>query len=427
MEIINSIKLHYKDGFFHILIGNTLIKMIGFISSIVIIRLVVREEYAHLAYANNLYAYIALFSGLGMSISLLKFCSSSSNKELDRAYFKFALKFGFIMQLFLAIILNLYVFFGNLPFPEAKVLVALMIFIPGLAFIVETIQSYIRSLEKNRLYSAIALSQSSIVFILSVVFVLLIGIKGIPVAQYIAIITVIFIALPSIKRELGGVKKVKLSNKQVKIFLSMGVSLMVANLFSMMMPINEMLLVNYLIRSEAATANYRIAMLIPSQLGFITGSIMVYYFPKIAKMKDNKEILRTAINIQIVAGIIIFSISIVGFLFSPLIINYLYGSQYEDSLKISRLFWVVFGLNAGFRMIPMNIMPALGRVKFNASIAIISTLFHFVASYLLIYNFGIQGSAIALLFIYGISGIVSWVYLIFIIKKQDNANISFDV
>ena len=46
-----------KGGFFHIFVGNTLVKMIAFVSSIVIVRLVDKTDYAYLTYADNLYNY----------------------------------------------------------------------------------------------------------------------------------------------------------------------------------------------------------------------------------------------------------------------------------------------------------------------------------------------------------------------------------
>ena len=66
-----------RGGFFHIFIGNTLVKMIAFISSIVIVRLVSKNDYAYLTYADNLYNYAISFAGLGMASSILKYCATA--------------------------------------------------------------------------------------------------------------------------------------------------------------------------------------------------------------------------------------------------------------------------------------------------------------------------------------------------------------
>ena len=70
-----------KGGFFHIFVGNTLVKMI------VIVRLVDKTDYAYLTYADNLYNYVVSFAGLGMTSSILKYCAAADTEQEDRAYF----------------------------------------------------------------------------------------------------------------------------------------------------------------------------------------------------------------------------------------------------------------------------------------------------------------------------------------------------
>ena len=71
--------------------------------------------------------------------------------------------------------------------------------------------------------------------------------------------------------------------------MSMSVALMVSNLFSMIMPINEQTLVNEILHNEIITANYRVATLIPSQMSFITQSIIIYYFTILAQKENIAE------------------------------------------------------------------------------------------------------------------------------------------
>lgn len=87
-DLVKKGKHLIKGGFLHILVGNTLNKMIAFISSIVIVRLVEKAEYGNLSYADNLYAYINLFAGLGVSAALLKFCGPNISKSENRYFFQ---------------------------------------------------------------------------------------------------------------------------------------------------------------------------------------------------------------------------------------------------------------------------------------------------------------------------------------------------
>ncbi|MBM6804453.1 oligosaccharide flippase family protein, partial [Mediterraneibacter glycyrrhizinilyticus] len=114
-------------GFFHIFIGNTLVKMIAFVSSIVIVRLVNKNDYAYLTYADNLYNYAISFAGLGMSSAILKYCATAASKEEDKAYFNFAMKYGTIFEALLSLIVVGYVTFSAIPFPEAKPIVYVLV------------------------------------------------------------------------------------------------------------------------------------------------------------------------------------------------------------------------------------------------------------------------------------------------------------
>ena len=83
-----------RGGFFHILTGNFLNKAISMVSGIVIARLVDKSSYAYLSYADNIYSYIALATGLGLPNALLKFCSADNDKSLNLAYIKYTYKVG---------------------------------------------------------------------------------------------------------------------------------------------------------------------------------------------------------------------------------------------------------------------------------------------------------------------------------------------
>ncbi len=419
--ISKKLKGLYKNGFFHVMIGNSLVKMITFVSSIVVVRLISKQEYAYLAYANNLYSYISLFSGLGLSTALLKYNSSTNSGGESKAYLMFAIKYGLIFQTLLTAAMLLYVVNFDIPFPEAKNIIYLLVLLPLLTYSFEVMQSYVRSKKNNRLYAKVGIVKAFLVLVLSIFFAQLIGVNGIPIARYIATLLPMLLMFIFIRQDLEGANRIKLDSSQVKKFVNLGVSLMIANLFSMIMPLNEMTLVNNIIRDEIITANYKVAMLFPSQLGFITGSIMIYYFPIISRMKDNKTILITAKKIQLVAGIIIGIICIAGFILTPLIIKLLYGQSYSDAKMLSRLFWIIYGINAGFRMIPMNILPALGRAKFNAILAIISSAVHFILDYVFISMYGISGVALATSMIYVISGMIYWIYLIKLCNNKDES------
>ena len=215
---IKRVKYLIKDGFLHILVGNSLAKMIAFISSIVIVRLVTKEEYGYLAYADNLYSYITLFSGLGLSTGILKYCSPDISKEKNRAFLKIALKYGTIFQFIASLFLVIGVFMIGSAFPQAKPLILLLFLYPVLTQILSTFQNYARSQLKNKLFAKIGLIQVGIVFLASIILTLVYGIFGVIYARYIGIIIVIMIGFYFAKHDLSGSEKIIIDSMEKKHF-----------------------------------------------------------------------------------------------------------------------------------------------------------------------------------------------------------------
>ena len=399
-----------RGGFFHIFLGNTLVKMIGFVSSVVIVRLVDKNDYAYLSYADNLYTYVISFAGLGMTSAILKYCATARSGEEDKAYFVFAMKYGTAFEGLLSAVVIIYVSFVAIPFPDARKIVYALSVYPVVTNLLNTIMSYLRAHGENVKYSQSALIQTSVAFVGSLILVLKFGITGIAFARYFAVICAILCTAQVIKQNCGNVKKIKLDEKEIKAFLSMSIALMISNLFSMIMPINEQTMVNELLRSEVLTANYKVATLIPSQMSFITQSIIIYYFTILAQ-KDNKyEVWKLSKKVGILSAGIIFIVTITGVCLTPWIIRFIYGDQYSDAIVLSIVFWIVNALNAAIRMVPMNFLPAIGIAKFNAWMAVGSCVVHLAIAYFAISTWGIWGAGISTGIIYVGTGIVYWFY-----------------
>ena len=139
-----------KGGFFHIFVGNTLVKMIAFVSSIVIVRLVDKTDYAYLTYADNLYNYVVSFAGLGMTSSILKYCAAADTEQEDRAI--------------LSLIVVLYVALTSIPFPNARSVVYILVLYPVFNNILATVLSYLRAHGENEAYARAAVVQTTVVF-----------------------------------------------------------------------------------------------------------------------------------------------------------------------------------------------------------------------------------------------------------------------
>ena len=407
---VNKMKELYKGGFFHIILGGMLSKMIAFISSIVIVRLVDKEAYAALAYADNIYSYITLVAGLGMASAVLKF--AIGEKEKNYVFYRFSFLWGSLFQIVLLIAVCIVIGFTNIPFQGTKALLYLLIPYGLLYYWGSLIQSFFRTEFQNERYAKFSFLQVFLTFVLSIIGVLNIGIAGVPLARAGALIAAILLYGKNFFSVLvRKISNIKLTNIEKKSFLIMAFSLLISNVFSMIMPLNESFLVNNLIADEVITANYKVANLIPSQLAFVTSSIVIYYFPIIAKESDRAAVWKKAVSIGKWVGALIGVISIVGIVITPIILQIVYGDQYSDARLISRMLWIAYGLNAGFRMFPMNVLPAIGCTKYNVIISGASCVVHFILDYIFIQNWGIYGVVYATGLVYLGTGFLYWYYL----------------
>ncbi len=407
-----------RGGFFHILTGNFLNKAISMVSGIVIARLVDKSSYAYLSYADNIYSYIALATGLGLPNALLKFCSADNDKSLNLAYIKYTYKVGGAYELLASIGACIALTVLDIPYAGARAFAWALVLYPLLTLINNTNTIYMRTQLDNKKYSAVGVLHSLFICAFSIAFVVLMSTSGIVVARYIAVVLVLFYSCYYIVKNTKGAEKITLTKEQKKAFFSMGISLMLAAFFSGIMPINEAFLVNNLIRDDVTTANFRVAGLLPQMLLLVSGAITVYFFPIIARMKDPKEIKRKVVQIAVINAVIIGVVTIGGMVTTPFVINLLYGKKYMDAVPLSYSLWIMRGTNCIIRMVPINMLPAIGKTKFNVWSAAISCVVQCVVDYFLILKLGISGVTYGAIAVYFLSGIAYWIYFFSCCKEK---------
>lgn len=409
-NIKNKITNMYRNGFFHILLGGTLTKVIAFISSIIIVRFVSKTEYAHFSYAENLFSYIYLVSCLGLDLALIKFCIEDDVRK-NNSYLRYSMKIGTVFNLIIVSVLLIGINIFPVAFEESKQFMYVLAIYPVFYFCSTILQSFLRARLKNKEYSFASIIQAISVLVISLASVKFIRAYSIALAKYIGAFFVIIYSIYTLKSEILRKQKITLSEEEKKTFLKYGLSLLVSSVFSLIMPINEAFLVNNIIKTESITANYRVASLIPSQLGFVSSSIIIFYFPYFARMKEKAKIWSESKKVGKFTLFIISVISIIGILVSPLIIKFIYGDQYNGIENLMRTLWLMYTVNAGIRVLPMNLLPAIGYTKFNVIMAVSSAIAHFILDYIFISLYGINGAVIAGFVIYFVSGLSYWLYL----------------
>lgn len=423
MKFYKKILTAIKGGIIHILCGSILVKAMSFLASIVVINYIPKEEYAYLSYAVNIYSYLDFLSGLGIALALLKYASSTSDVNKKYALIKFSCIFSVCVDSFFVVLVLAITSIVKLPFPKAKYYILLLSVFQILVGLRNVLQVSLRAQNKNSEYALVGVINAVTVLIVGYFGVRLLDGTGYVIAQYSGVVLAIVYSLVIItfffRRNPITQSAVVLDKQEISGMIRMGVSLMIANLFSGIMPINEKFLVDSIIMDEIISANFKVAGLLPQQLLMFSSAIVIYFFPIIAKERIDCSLWIKCRNIGIVTFCLILLVASIGVLLTPWFIRTLYGEKYLDSIGLSFVLWGMRAINAGIRVVPMNLLPALGKTKFNAICAIVSCILLTAVDYFLLKSIGISGVAYGAVIIYLLSGIAFWIYLYYVCHNNE--------
>ena len=408
-KIKERISALFRGGFFHVFTGTFLNKAVTMISSIVVARFVDKDQYAYLGYADTVYGYLALFTGLGMASAMLKVCAGQTSKENDRAYLGYAIRWTLAFSLIVTTITVAVMCLIQLPFEGAKHFLIVMALYPAFYCVYDLLITYVRSKSYVKQYAYLNLLYSILTCALSILFVLCFDAIGIVFARYIVLAVLALILFKYVHGIFLGTEKESLHPELKRNFWKISLTLVVANAFSVMMPYNENMLISHIIAETEVLSNYRVANYLPQMILLVSQAVVVYFFPIIAAMdNEGKSIQRFVIRVGLLNfGLVVFCAA-VGMALTPIVLPLMYGSKYADAIHISMFLWIMRGLNAGIRIVPMNMLIAVGQYRFNLCMSVITSFAQIIVDWYFISKMGVYGVFAGTVIIYLIIGVVYW-------------------
>ena len=187
INIKHKLKQFINEGFFHIFGSSVIAKLGGIVSSIVVVRGLPKAEYGHYVDAENLYAYIAIFIGFGISNSIIQYCSENVSDAKRNAIYRFSLKIGFWGNFILCPLILIFSvikhFSGSL---DESLYLPLFLLLPFFTFIDYYHQYVLRAKLNNKEFG-----RTNMVYTVShvcgnIIFAKLFGVVGLIVSQYLA-------------------------------------------------------------------------------------------------------------------------------------------------------------------------------------------------------------------------------------------------
>lgn len=157
----------------------------------------------------------------------------------------------------------------------------------------------------------------------------------------------------------------------------------------------DIIILSFLL-NEDAVADYRVAILIPSNVTFLALSFMQSDFHTLAKNYQNRSFLKNYIigyyKFFIPICLLVFIIST---LFSKEILIVISKEKYAESSYIFVIFMATFLMNILFRNLYGNLLSAIGKMSVNTKGSVISFITLIVFSFFLVPKYHILGMAIS--------------------------------
>ena len=419
-SVVNNKKLTIliRTGFFHIFGSSVINKIIAFMSSIVLVRILTKQEYGVFTYAWNIYSIVLLFNGMGTDSGVLQLASEKNEDTnfADRTS-NYGTRFGIRFNVILMIVLLSIGLFVPLKIEGAGRLLCFLCLMPIPQLLYQMTTIYMRSQKQNREFARLTVFNTALLFISSATMAWGFREIGLIMGYYIAYFTsyivgyvVYHISILNHSQHFG--KKDRYDLLKIS-FISM-----LNNGLSQAMYLLDIFMLGIANPQEIMLASYKVATMIPTALTFIPTALITYLYPYFAEHRNNGTWCLQAYK-KVLLGLsgTNFIIAIVLFLEAPLIIQLFFGAQYLDAVPVFRILSLNYFISGTFRIISGNLLVTQRKLTFNFFVAVVSSIANVIAD-LFIQWWGSLGAAMATVLVVVISSILSTGYLVHIFYRN---------
>ncbi len=381
----------FKNKGHHVFLALLIAKNCGFIGSLSIIRILPESEFGTVSIVASLFYIAVSMNGFGSNQSLLRYGSLTQNNDEKKSLSAYLFKQGFFYQLIIsAVFLFISVFYINTYQDIFFIFVLFTIRLIGYYFL-NHIQAEFRISGNNRSFARV----NNVVNISGVLLLIFLtysfGLRG----YLYAIAFTPFLSLFWFKKEhLNSVRDAfTFTKKELWNFglHATGTAILSDVLFSA-----DILMLSYLM-NETAVANYKVGLLIPFNITFLASTFMQSDYVVLAKNSTNKMYLKNYIlnyfKLFIPISTVIF---LFGLVFKTEILSFFFGEKYLGTHLVFIILLGTFSFNMLLRNLFGNLLSAVGMMKMNTSISVLTLIMLLLFSLIFVKRFGIEGMAISL-------------------------------
>lgn len=372
----------------HVFVSLLVAKVCAFLSSLIVIRWLPASEFGVVTTVFSVFSLFVPFSGLGSSQSLLRFGSILSSQEEKEKLSSYLFKKGWVYQIIISIIFFLVSFFYLTKMEEVLLVFAFFtIRLLGVYFH-NHILSEQRICGNNQTFAQINNWVNGLGLLLTFLLTYFFKLHGYLLAMAIMPFISLFWFKKNNLRTVKLVSPIQPKELWTYALHTSGTAVLSDALFAL-----DILLLGMYWDSHAV-AQYKVALLLPANVTFLSLAFMQSDFPKLAHHYQDKIFLKNYIlnyyKIFIPLSVVIF----LGFyLFKDIIITSFFGAEYQKASTSFVILTAAFLSNILLRNLYGNMLSAVGEMKVNTQMSIGALLLLSFLSYCWVPQLGVVGMA----------------------------------
>jgi len=399
-------KLSARGGIF-IIVSLIVEKLSNVILMIIAARFMSVSLYGEFSYIRSLASSFLPFAGFGGNHALLRF---GVKRSLEKKYILLfnAILYGTFFSIFILIVAKPILFqLGFLHSTESTKMFEVYIFSILSYFIFDLIRNFYRINDNNKRYSRYGLLYSTLTLLLGSFSLMLFDVTEFIITIVLVPFLVVFIE--NRFEILLKLKEIKLKNLKFEAaFWEYGVVVGAGAFLNQFFLQADILVLGYLNIESELLAKYKVATLLVYTALFVPNAFLVRDFTLLVEHAKDLCFLKSYLLQYLKHSFFVLLVFIPFFILaSPHILLLLFGDRYEFTQQLQNILIFSFVGAVLLRMPFANVLNAVGKASWNVLNAILSLILTIFLLVLLTKEYGVEGSAYAMVFMFFISGIFS--------------------
>ena len=416
-QFIEKIKQFAREGLFHIFGSRVIAKVGGLISSMVVVRALEKMDYGYYVSANNLYAYPAIFVGMGMTSVVMQFCSENVSDQRKESIYRHAFFTGNAANILVALaVVGLAAWKYLTGSPQIGMYLLMLSVFPFFEYGESYNQSVLRVKLKNKVFSYSNVANSVVLLLGNIFLTKLFHVPGLIYSRYLAMTVCILFCVAALQKErfYGQViqKGERMPRNDRRQLNNYAFICAITNFASIVLTLLDITCLDLVLGDPTVLADYYVAITIPNACVFIPSSLMMFFYPMLVSavpagkeqgLSYAKQIAKVSLPVN--GFIFLFLL-----LFAPLIIWIIYGQKYMNVVPLFRMLSVNYFVYC-ISDILGNLIAAIKKVKINLVISVASGLLNILLNLTLIPRIGAIGAAVATVTVTATVALLDFMYV----------------